>query len=586
MKINVFLAVITFFMASLFGASVQALTYTYDPLNRLTRVVYDNGNSVDYSYDAGGNITQVTKTVVGICGSSNGATLTAPPSSDLCSSGTASGSGLWNWDCIGTSNTANCSATIKTYAVSFSSGGNGTLTGTASQTVNHGASTSEVTAVPATGHHFVNWTEGAAVVNATAALTVSNVTATHAYTANFAADPVPVNGACGRSHGRAFRIAPSENLCSFTNTTPVVTGSGPWSWSCTGSNSGTTADCAASIDITAPALAVSTLANGAVTNNATLNVSGTASDAGGIRQVTVNGLAATITNDAFTIAITLVDGPNSIITIATDNAGNNTTDTRSITLDRTAPGLTINQPADNIVTGKTFVEINGTVDDQSATVTAQVNSSPVINTTRSGTNISATLNLVSGQNTLVITATDQAGNSSSAKRTVTSDTAAPTLAVNIPAQDISTTQSSVAISGTVTDTVTAATISISADGQTYTPPVASDGGFTQTINLPTLKTYAVIVTATDQAGNQATVQRNIIKNAASASGDINGDGVVDISDALRALQIAVGLVTPSAAELASGDVAPLLNGAPQPDGVIDVGDAFLLLRKSVGSVTW
>ena len=33
-----------------------AVTYEYDQLNRLTRVVYDNGKAVTYTYDAAGNI--------------------------------------------------------------------------------------------------------------------------------------------------------------------------------------------------------------------------------------------------------------------------------------------------------------------------------------------------------------------------------------------------------------------------------------------------------------------------------------------------------------------------------------------------
>jgi hypothetical protein len=73
-----------------------------------------------------------------------------------------------------------------TYTLTFASGGNGTLTGTASQTVTQGASAGTVTAVPATGYHFVNWTEGGSEVGVNAALTIPNVSANHSYTANFA----------------------------------------------------------------------------------------------------------------------------------------------------------------------------------------------------------------------------------------------------------------------------------------------------------------------------------------------------------------------------------------------------------------
>jgi hypothetical protein len=40
----------------------------------------------------------------------------------------------------------------------------------------------------------------------------------------------------------------------------------------------------------------------------------------------------------------------------------------------------------------------------------------------------------------------------------------------------------------------------------------------------------------------------------------------------------------SADILAHGDLAPLVNGIPQPDGVVDVGDVLVLLRRIVGLV--
>lgn len=70
------------------------------------------------------------------------------------------------------------------------------------------------------------------------------------------------------------------------------------------------------------------------------------------------------------------------------------------------------------------------------------------------------------------------------------------------------------------------------------------------------------------------------------SGDINGDGKVDIADALKALQISVGMLSATAAELKAGDVAPLVNGKPVPNGVINVGDAVVILQRAVGLVSW
>ena len=72
----------------------------------------------------------------------------------------------------------------------------------------------------------------------------------------------------------------------------------------------------------------------------------------------------------------------------------------------------------------------------------------------------------------------------------------------------------------------------------------------------------------------------------AASGDMNNDGNVDIADALYALRISAGLVSPTLNDLSRGDVAPLVNGIPQPDGKIDISDVVVIMRKAVGLTTW
>jgi len=57
---------------------------------------------------------------------------------------------------------------------------------------------------------------------------------------------VPVNGACGTTNGMAVTTVPVANLCS-AGTASTVSGTGPWTWSCGGSNGGTTASCSASV---------------------------------------------------------------------------------------------------------------------------------------------------------------------------------------------------------------------------------------------------------------------------------------------------------------------------------------------------
>lgn len=345
------------------------------------------------------------------------------------------------------------------------------------------------------------------------------------------------------------------------------------------------------IDTTPPTLAVSTLSSGAVTNTATLNIAGSVKDDNGTPSITINGQPVTVSSTPdtdgsypITYTFTLVTGPNVITTVATDLAGNQTTDTRTITLDQAAPVIAVTAPADNSKLNKTAVDVTGSVDDPNATVTVTVNGGTPQGAAMSGTAFSATVNLDSGKaNTIEITAADQLGNTSSTKRTVTSDLGAPSLEVTDPAQDIRTSQGSITVKGKVSDALTAVTITITADGKTYTPQVAQDGSFAQAVSFSTEKTNAVTVTATDEAGNQTSLPaRNIIYSTP----DLNGDAKVDIADALTALRMAVGFVTPTADQLYRGDVAPMVNGQPSPDQRVDVSDALVILKKSVDLLNW
>ena len=60
-----------------------------------------------------------------------------------------------------------------------------------------------------------------------------------------------LNGVCGSSNGQTLSAAPTANLCSV-GTASVVSGNGPWTWSCAGSGAGTTASCAANVSTASP----------------------------------------------------------------------------------------------------------------------------------------------------------------------------------------------------------------------------------------------------------------------------------------------------------------------------------------------
>ena len=95
---------------------------------------------------------------------------------------------------------------------------------------------------------------------------------------------------------------------------------------------------------------------------------------------------------------------------------------------------------------------------------------------------------------------------------------------------------------------------------------------------------AVTVTAKDTSGNLTS--RSTLITVVPPDGNFKGTGTCDITDALKALRMAIGLSQPSFNDLLHGDVSPLVNGVPAPDGKIEVGDALTILKKAVGLVNF
>jgi hypothetical protein len=67
---------------------------------------------------------------------------------------------------------------------------------------------------------------------------------TWSFYATLTASSTAVNGECGPANGVSVSSAPTTGLCT-AGTASAVSGSGPWTWSCAGSNGGSTAYCEA-----------------------------------------------------------------------------------------------------------------------------------------------------------------------------------------------------------------------------------------------------------------------------------------------------------------------------------------------------
>jgi len=281
-----------------------------------------------------------------------------------------------------------------------------------------------------------------------------------------------------------------------------------WYQDSVGNSNGLPYTAAITLDTTAPALTVSTLADGRWTSNELLNISGEATDQSGIQELTVNNVTVTVNSDgSFGCPVLLVDGPNTIVTKVTDLAGNETTDTRTITLDRGMPNITILTPADNLKTNQPAVNVIGTVDEAS-TVSVRVDGSTPLAALIDGNNFSLTVTPHYGINTIEATATDLAGNSTTAKRTVTFDDVKPLLSVTDPAQDVKTNQANMTVTGEVQD-ITSIAVTLTMDGFTYSPAINS-GRFEQPVVFSEQMTYQVNVDAVDEAGNVSSVQRHVL----------------------------------------------------------------------------
>ena len=273
----------------------------------------------------------------------------------------------------------------------------------------------------------------------------------------------------------------------------------------------------------APTLAISALSDGSYTNNVTLNISGSVSAAAGIQSVNVNGQSVTVMTDgSFSTALALVAGANTVTVTATDNAGSQKSDTRAINYDPISPVLTVSALADNSTSTSSFVTVSGSINETS-TVAITDNAGSPQSATMNGNNFSATVNLAPGVNTINIVATDLAGNTSSAKRTVTYDTSKLTLAVTNPSQDMTTSRSTLIFMGTVTNSSKEITVTITMAGRTYTHLV-TNGIFKQRLTFTAAKLYPITVTAKDAAGNSSSVSRNVIYRPAVKGDDDTSGG--------------------------------------------------------------
>ncbi len=554
--------------------------------------------TVSASAGANGSISPSSRSVT----SGNSTTFTVTPNTGYHAAimggtcgGTLNGS-TYTTDTITADCTVTVSFAINTYTVTPSAGTHGIILPTTAQSVNYG-STTTFTIMPEFGYH-IETVAGCGGLLSGQTYTTGAITTSCAVTASFAADPL--NGVCGTANGQTFTTAPSTNLCA-DGTATAVTGTGPWTWSCTGLNGGTTASCSANIQTYT--VTPTAGANGSISPNTaqTVNYNGTkaftitAANGYAIQSVTGCGGSMTNANTYTTGAITANCTVTASFTNSPVNGACGTANGQTLT---TAPSMNLcasGTPGTVSGTGPWNWSCTGANGGTTASCSANLQTYTVAPSAGAGGTISPnTAQTVNYNGTKAFTVTPNTGYHISA----TGGTCGGTLSGN--------TYTTAAI--TANCTVTA---SFAINTYTVTPSAGAGGSISpntaQTVNYNGTKAFTVTPNANYHiasvtgcggtlSGNTYTtgaITANCTVTATFGSdtsmvptGDLNGDGMVDATDALKALRIAAGIDTSTAADLSKGDVAPLVSGTPHPDGKIDIGDVVVILRKAVGLISW
>ena len=153
-------------------------------------------------------------------------------------------------------------------------------------------------------------------------------------------------------------------------------------------------------------------------------------------QTITTGITKTASGKNYTCSYTpttaLSDGSHTIKISASDYDGNAAAQKSiTFTVDTVPPELSVTAPIDNLVTNQASIEGKGTTNDVTSspvTLTIKLNNGTA-QTVEVGSDgsFSKTLTLVSGENTIVITATDGAGKTSTVTKQVELDQTAPVI---------------------------------------------------------------------------------------------------------------------------------------------------------------
>ena len=318
----------------------------------------------------------------------------------------------------------------------------------------------------------------------------------------------------------------------------------------------TTETLSVSVDTTAPLLTVNPIPE---SNDNTPLLSGTTDQPDGSEVLVQDSMGTTLCTAIVTAgvwscesSVELTDGTNELVISTRDASGNTTTESLSVSVDTTAPLLTVNPIAES---SDSTPLLRGTTD--------QPDGSEVVVQDSTGTSIctavvtagiwscESTVELSDGDTNLVISTADESGNTTTEDLIVLVDTTSPLLTVNPIAESSDTTP---LFSGTTDQSDSSEVLVQDSTGTTICTAVVTEGAWSceSTVELPDGETNLVISTADES--------RNTTTETLSVS--------VDTTAPLLA-------VNPIAE---SSDTTPLFSGTTdQPDG------SEVLVQDSTGT---
>lgn len=257
-------------------------------------------------------------------------------------------------------------------------------------------------------------------------------------------------------------------------------------------------------DTTAPMLTITAPAVGLVTRATEVSVAGSVKDETAV-QVSVGGVAATMNGSAFSATVPLAnEGRNKLVIHATDAAGLQTDSVRVVIRDTQPPVVSLAAPAEGAVTGEATVVVRGTVADSTA---ATVNVNGVQLAVDESGGFTGSVPLTEGTNILTVSATDQAGNSTSLVRQVVFDAGNPKITITAPAEGETTSGESIQVTGVVQ---AASGVTLTVNGAPVA--VGAGGTFTHTVAL-SQGPNTITVVATSGAGRATTATRSVTRTS-------------------------------------------------------------------------